>query len=514
MNAVILEAMARLTAHEVAGRPLLRVVPAGRTGVHLVFAGAAHWLRLETWPERGGWRLTDRAPERLRGGRGAWPDLVGAADSTLAGRQVTLVAFAERPPTLRLTFEGDSNLAVHALRQGGVITLERPGMATLALPGLAGAAPALAGVLARAREALGPVNPLALEDAPPAAVHGPPGFPEGPARASWAGALSIEWPCTPRAGPAAAAPGASLIVAADAWWDASAAAFELAARRAAAVRLVRRAGDRVRRALAALAEEDAFAAAPAELRRIADALLAAGPFLSVDAAGRLHAPDPYQPGVTLEVPADPPGASPPAVAGRLYARARRAERGLQARARRREELRRQEAALATLLDAATTSDTGLEIGRAEEAARRLGLPAGVEAPAKARPSAGRGGTVIEARLFRSPGGLEVLVGKTAQENDHLTFRVAAPDDYWLHAKGWAGAHVVVRVGRRREAPAADLLYAAKLAAAFSQAPRGEVVEVLVSRRKHVKKPRGAAPGAVRVDKASALRVRAEAPSAI
>ena len=43
-------------------------------------------------------------------------------------------------------------------------------------------------------------------------------------------------------------------------------------------------------------------------------------------------------------------------------------------------------------------------------------------------------------------GFEILIGRGDEENDTLTFEVAAPQDYWLHvAGGTPGSHVVVRV---------------------------------------------------------------------
>jgi predicted ribosome quality control (RQC) complex YloA/Tae2 family protein len=37
-------------------------------------------------------------------------------------------------------------------------------------------------------------------------------------------------------------------------------------------------------------------------------------------------------------------------------------------------------------------------------------------------------------------GLSILMGKTAKVNDHLTLKVANPDDLWLHARGTPGSH--------------------------------------------------------------------------
>ncbi len=41
-------------------------------------------------------------------------------------------------------------------------------------------------------------------------------------------------------------------------------------------------------------------------------------------------------------------------------------------------------------------------------------------------------------------GWEILVGKSAAGNDHLTMKIARPDDLWLHAEGMPGSHVLVR----------------------------------------------------------------------
>jgi len=99
--------------------------------------------------------------------------------------------------------------------------------------------------------------------------------------------------------------------------------------------------------------------------------------------------------------------------------------------------------------------------------------------------------------FRSSGGLEIRVGKGARHNDALTFRNSAPDDIWLHARHAAGAHVILRWGRKNEGPPRrDLLEAAALAALNSNARHSGTVPVDWTRRKHVRKPRKSAPGSV------------------
>ena len=117
------------------------------------------------------------------------------------------------------------------------------------------------------------------------------------------------------------------------------------------------------------------------------------------------------------------------------------------------------------------------------------------------------GTTLPYHRFLSSGGLEIRVGKGARHNDALTFRNSAPDDIWLHARQTAGAHVILRWGRRDEGPPRrDLLEAAVLAALNSTARHSGTVPVDWTRRKHVRKPRKSAPGSVLPERVETLFV--------
>ena len=97
-------------------------------------------------------------------------------------------------------------------------------------------------------------------------------------------------------------------------------------------------------------------------------------------------------------------------------------------------------------------------------------------------------------------GFEILVGKGAHDNDELTFQVAKPLDFWLHAAGYAGSHVVVRnPDELKELPAEVLAAAAQLAAYHSKArnARGKV-EVHLCHAGNVTKPRHFPAGTVRL----------------
>ncbi|MCU0662824.1 MAG: NFACT RNA binding domain-containing protein [Myxococcota bacterium] len=101
------------------------------------------------------------------------------------------------------------------------------------------------------------------------------------------------------------------------------------------------------------------------------------------------------------------------------------------------------------------------------------------------------------------------VGRSARDNDALTLRHTRPDDLWLHVRGRPGSHVVVPMGRLEE-PSFDILVdAAHLAVHFSLARGQSGVEVIYTRRRYVAKPRGAAPGSVRIMKEKTLLLELE-----
>ena len=104
-----------------------------------------------------------------------------------------------------------------------------------------------------------------------------------------------------------------------------------------------------------------------------------------------------------------------------------------------------------------------------------------------------------ARRFVSPNGYIVLVGRTASDNDVLTFKIASPNDFWLHVAAESGSHVVVRNPQGAASlPRETLRFAAGLAARYSRARSGGKVAVHVTRRSDVRKPRGLPPGKVTI----------------
>lgn len=104
------------------------------------------------------------------------------------------------------------------------------------------------------------------------------------------------------------------------------------------------------------------------------------------------------------------------------------------------------------------------------------------------------------RCYRSSDGYDILVGRAARDNDNLTFKIAKPNDLWLHAADYPGSHVVIRNPTRKDIPHRTLVEAAQLAAHFSQAKKDPKVDVHYTSRKFLSKPKGAGPGLVRLQR--------------
>ncbi len=112
------------------------------------------------------------------------------------------------------------------------------------------------------------------------------------------------------------------------------------------------------------------------------------------------------------------------------------------------------------------------------------------------------------RALVDANGNSVYVGRSGNQNELVTFDIAGPDDTWLHARGVAGSHVVIRWRSpgSPESPA-TVEAAAALAAWYSAARESGRVEVDVAPRRHVRKIKGAGPGMVTYRNERTIRVQ-------
>ncbi|MEX1018318.1 MAG: NFACT RNA binding domain-containing protein, partial [Litorilinea sp.] len=136
-------------------------------------------------------------------------------------------------------------------------------------------------------------------------------------------------------------------------------------------------------------------------------------------------------------------------------------------------------------------------------ATRLLPPTGKPAP--------RVQAAAEPLRFLSAQGFEVVVGRNARQNELVTFKIAQAEDTWLHARAVPGAHVVIRNGGQT-LDSETVVYAAQIAAYYSQARGERAAPVIVTPRKHITRAPGGRKGQVVVRQEETVTVRGELPT--
>lgn len=89
-------------------------------------------------------------------------------------------------------------------------------------------------------------------------------------------------------------------------------------------------------------------------------------------------------------------------------------------------------------------------------------------------------------------------GKSAKDNDKLTFACANGSDYWLHARDVPGSHVVLHLGKQREPDEESLKDATQAALFFSKAKDNQEGEVCITQCKYVARFGKNQPGKVQI----------------
>ena len=311
-----------------------------------------------------------------------------------------------------------------------------------------------------------------------------------------------------------------------------------AERRDTLVRALKRYHQKLRRKLDAMREDLAEANRAGEFRRFGETLLAYAHQVPARAAS-VSLADPGDPERTLEIALDP-AITAPANAARYFKRASKAERGqrdippridkIETEA---EDLRHQLLAFTQAADDAARADAELTLERAlfqlgstmreqihapEPLPRKaLGIAAegpraNLKSPTTAAPRLQGKQPQVLGKLvpwrFRTVEGWDVLIGRSSEGNDHLTLHLARPEDYWFHAHGCPGSHVVLRRGKGVNEPSkATLEEVASWAAFHSKARTAGKVPVNYTQKKYVRKPRGAKAGLVYIEREKTLMVR-------
>jgi predicted ribosome quality control (RQC) complex YloA/Tae2 family protein len=113
-------------------------------------------------------------------------------------------------------------------------------------------------------------------------------------------------------------------------------------------------------------------------------------------------------------------------------------------------------------------------------------------PTKGKPTLPGGGVPLS---VQSRENFTLLVGKNSRQNEEVTFHQAAANDIWLHARGVAGAHVIIKASGR-DIPRSTIEQAASLAAYYSEARGSTSVPVDYTLQRHVRHMKGGGPGMV------------------
>jgi predicted ribosome quality control (RQC) complex YloA/Tae2 family protein len=223
--------------------------------------------------------------------------------------------------------------------------------------------------------------------------------------------------------------------------------------------------------------------------------------------------DDWEEGGSLEIALDPDKPAK-AQAETFFAKARRLQRGAAVMRQRLDETLRAAARLPAIADAiaaAPLEPAALDAlaSRARAAGVAIADSPTTGSNASAKPTRRDLQERRPFHTFHGSGGKPILVGRGGKDNDALITKFARPHDLWLHAKNIHGAHVIVPLGKGANPPADLLVDAATLAAHFSDARGESACEVSYVERRHVRKPRKSAPGAVTFDREKVITVRVE-----
>ena len=114
-------------------------------------------------------------------------------------------------------------------------------------------------------------------------------------------------------------------------------------------------------------------------------------------------------------------------------------------------------------------------------------------------------------IYEPVDGFVIIAGRTSKDNDFISVKVAAPEDYWFHVRGMPGSHVLLRSLNGQEPDKRLQETAAAVAAWHSKARNGGVTAVSMTKAKFVSKPGGVKDGTVYIKSEKVLKVRPALP---
>ncbi len=169
----------------------------------------------------------------------------------------------------------------------------------------------------------------------------------------------------------------------------------------------------------------------------------------------------------------------------LFKKAKKFSRAVDELSERVLELRKKATSLAELFKRVEKAESETQLEALAGEYRKLGVPVPQEKEAK--PGSKEPKNCLE---VTSSDGFTIYCGRNQEENRHVTFHEAKGNDVWMHVKGIAGAHVVVKSQKNKTVPLKTLLEAAQLTLYYSKIREGKSAEVDYTQRKHVRAIKG------------------------
>jgi predicted ribosome quality control (RQC) complex YloA/Tae2 family protein len=189
--------------------------------------------------------------------------------------------------------------------------------------------------------------------------------------------------------------------------------------------------------------------------------------------------------------------SPAKNAERYFEKSKKYRRTAEEQTIRIDQLSKQHRKAELLLEQLEELSTGEELRTWKQEHRAELQPLGITitdsgAPAKQEPQL--------FRVFTVSGGFQVWAGKSSDNNDLLTTRHTGKDDWWFHARGVGGSHVVLKVhSSKGEVSKQAIEQAAGIAAYYSKMKNASMVPITMCEGKYVRKPKGVPSGTVYVE---------------
>ncbi|MCK4547498.1 MAG: NFACT family protein [Candidatus Eisenbacteria sp.] len=259
---------------------------------------------------------------------------------------------------------------------------------------------------------------------------------------------------------------------------------------------------RVNRSLERVAERRRTSSREAEFRRFGELIISNLHSLKTGSS-ELTVIDHYDPSRPhIRIPADP-AKSPRVNAEKYFAKARKAQRSKKALATEIRRLTQRKEQLEREMDVIAGMETDALLARARDSGLLPSTKGETRSP-KEHP------TLF--RTFTTSTGWTVWVGRNDRQNDLLTHSHAASHDYWFHARGMAGSHVVLRRPDKRQRPSPKTIQeAAEIAAYYSRGRNSKTVDVSYTEKKYVRKPRKGRPGLALVTNEEVIFVKPRLP---